>query len=157
MSHASEHFPLDETRILSCDWDEAGGSLEYDISYLHPDWRQLTQTYRIYSQTYEGQYIYYSEFRLYKYGEQAAASLRNYPKPLKAMLWQVIFAVKRKFFEEVRPAIVEHFIKQEHSVAQRHRLYAAHLSFPNYDIVCSEHDIVYFRLPDPVDESPTAG
>lgn len=29
---------LEEARIRYCQWDRTGGSLEYDISYLHPDW-----------------------------------------------------------------------------------------------------------------------
>lgn len=145
MRQRVQQVALDKTRILSCDWDEHGGSLVYDISHLHPEWSQLVQTYRIDSQTYGGHYIYTSEFRLYKRGEDVASDLAAYPKPLKAELWKIVYAVKDKFFEEVQPAIVTHFIKQPYSVGKRSRNYRKYLSFPNYDIVCSGSDITYFR------------
>ncbi|RZK44624.1 MAG: hypothetical protein EOO61_03180, partial [Hymenobacter sp.] len=100
---------LDPTRFHS-GWTADGWQLTYDLSYLHPAWGQLIQTYQVISQDYEGQYIYESSFALYKQGEQVASSFASYPKQLKAVLWQIIFAVKRRFFEQVDPDIVTHFI-----------------------------------------------
>jgi len=137
---------LDPAR-LHVGWTEDGWQLTYDLSYLHPDWGQLIQTYQVISQDYEGQYIYESSFALYKRGERVGSSFASYPKPLKAELWKVIFAVKRRFFEEIEPDIVTHFIKQEHSVEQRYQLYAKYLNLPEYELVRSNHDFTYFRLP----------
>ncbi|MFD2718356.1 hypothetical protein ACFST9_06495 [Hymenobacter monticola] len=136
---------LEQSRIQYCDWTEAGGELEYDISHLHPDWGVLIQTYRVASQNYDGQLIYESEFTLYKRGESVACIFADYPKAAKIELWKIIFAVKRKFFDEVEPAIVTHHIKQDHSVDQRYQLYAKYLDLPDYDIVPSHHDFTYFR------------
>jgi hypothetical protein len=66
-------------------------------------------------------------------------------------LWKIIFAVKRKFFEEVVPDIVVHFIKQPKSVAARFHLYATYLNLPNYIIDTTIQDIVYIAT-SPTDE-----
>lgn len=138
---------LDQARILFSGWTAEGWQLIYDISYLHPDWDQLIQTYRVDTQTHEGQLIYTSEFRLYLQGQAVASNFSAYPKPEKAKLWQVIFAVKRLFFEEEQPDIVEHFIKQDYSAEARCALYTKYLSLPNYQVVMSRFDFVYVRLP----------
>lgn len=49
---------LDNEKIISCDWSEDGGVLEYDISHLHPELGVLIQEYRISSMNYEGKRIY---------------------------------------------------------------------------------------------------
>jgi hypothetical protein len=140
------HQEVEEAHILDCNWSEAGGQLEYDLHYLHPDWGLLIQSYEVISQNYEGQLIYGSEFTLHKYQQAADSSFSRYPKPLKAYLWKIIFAVKRKFFEEVKPAVVTHFIKQTHSGIQRYHLYAKHLDLPNYDIeLVNPHTFIYLR------------
>lgn len=123
-----DQVALAPVRIIHCGWTADGWQLIYDISYLHADWDQLIQTYQVLSQTYEGLLIYESSFALYKQGERMASSFAGYSKLLKAELWKIIFAVKRKFFAEVEPDIVPHFIKQEYSVEQRYPLYAEHLA-----------------------------
>jgi hypothetical protein len=146
---------LEQTRILFSGWTAEGWQLIYDISYLHPEWDQLIQTYRVDTQNDKGQLIYTSEFRLYRQGQVGASDFSAYSKLEKAKLWQVIFAVKRLFFEEEQPDIVEHFIKQEYSVEQRCALYTKYLSLPNYRVVLSKFDFIYLRLPaaDGVNES----
>ena len=138
---------LDPTRITFSGWSAEGWQLIYDISYLHPDWDELIQTYRVETQNYEGQLIYTSEFRLYRQGQAVASDFSAYPKAIKAQLGQLIFAVKHLFFEQEQPAVVEHFIKQEYSAAARCVLYTKYLSLPNYRVVLSKFDFVYFRLP----------
>lgn len=153
-----DQVELDQVSIISCGWTDDGWKLVYDISYLHPDWDQLIQTYRVASQTYEGLLIYESSFTLFKQHEQAPCSLASYPKPLKEELWKVIFAVKRRFFAEVEPDIVDHFIKQDHSVEQRYRLYTKYLALPDYYIgiepsICT---FTYFKQPAGEDEGQFA-
>lgn len=137
---------MEEARVLACDWGVNGGQLEYDISYLHPDWDLLIQSYRIDTTDYEGRPIYTSEFLLFKQGEAEPSDFSAYPKERKVELWKVVFAVKRKFFEEIEPALVVHFIKQPISVAHRYRLYSTYLALPNYRIDRTAHDIIYTRL-----------
>ena len=64
---------------------------------------------------------------------------------------KIIFAVKRKFFEEVVPDIVVHFIKQPKSVADRFHLYATYLNLHNYIIYSTIQDIVHIAT-SPTDE-----
>jgi hypothetical protein len=144
-----DQVELAQTYLVSCGWTEDGWQLIYDISYLHSDWDQLIQTYKVASQTYEGRLIYESSFTLFKRQEHAPCSLASYPEPLKAELWKVIFAIKRKFFAEVEPEIVVHFIKQEHSVEQRYQLYTKYLALPNYkiEIEPSIRTFTYSRQP----------
>lgn len=146
-----DQVSLEDTRIDYCDWSITGDSLRYDISHLHPEWGFLLQTYRIDSQDFDGRYIYTSEFTLFKRGESLPSNFSSYARDLKAALWKTIFAVKRKFFEEVEPAIVVHFIKQPKSVADRFRLYTTYLNLPNYIIDTTTQDIVYIAAP-PTDE-----
>ena len=136
---------LAEERIKSCDWDVSGGSLVYDISYLHPDFADVTQSYTIESVDWEGRLVYGSEFLFFKKGEAFPSDFGQYPKALKAQLWQVVFAIKRLFFEEVKPDIVLHFIKQPHSVAGRLELYQKQLALPGYLITRNSQEIVYTR------------
>jgi hypothetical protein len=143
----AEEIALDEARITDCTFSATGGELRYDISHLHPDWGFLVQSYRIDSVDLTGRYIYTSEFVLFKQGEQVPISFASYPRALKAALWQVIFAVKRRFFEQVKPDIVVHFIKQPNSVAERLHLYQTYLNLPEYFIEATPFDIVYFHVP----------
>lgn len=146
-----EQVILEDARIDFCDWSVAGGSLRYDISHLHPDWGFLVQSYRIDTQDFDGHYIYTSEFILFRQGEAIPSNFSSYPREAKIALWKVIFAVKRKFFEEVMPDIVVHFIKQPKSVADRFQLYATYLNLPNYIIDTTVQDIVYVAT-SPTDE-----
>lgn len=143
----AEEIGLDEARITDCTFSAAGGELRYDISHLHPDWGFLVQSYRIDSMDFAGRYIYTSEFLLFKQGEQVPSNFSTYPRPLKVALWQLIFAVKRRFFEQVKPDVVVHFIKQPNSVAQRLRLYETYLNLPDYIIDATTFDIVYLYAP----------
>ncbi|MBF9239795.1 hypothetical protein I2I05_20545 [Hymenobacter sp. BT683] len=134
-----------EERILACDWDVSGGSLEYDISDLHPDFDVLIQSYTVESVDFEGRLVYGSEFLFFKKGRKIPSNLSRYPKAIKAALWQIVFSVKRKFFEEIKPDIVLHFIKQPHSVEERFKLYSKYLNLPNYTIEKSKHEIIYTK------------
>lgn len=136
---------LEEEYVVECDWSKDGGSLTYDISYLHKDWDVLIQTYTIDSQDLAGRFIYGSEFLLFAKGAKVPSSFGKYAKELKAKLWEVIFAVKRRFFVEFKPDIVLHFIKQSYSVKQRFELYCKWLNFPDYDIDRTKHDIIYTK------------
>lgn len=136
---------LEESRIIEHTNTEGEWTLTYDISHLHKDWDALTQVYTIESQNFEGKYIYESSFSLFLKGAIASSSFGGYAKALKAKLWAVIFAVKKKFFDEVKPDIVTHFIKQPHSIVQRFALYCKWFSLPDYDIDRTAHDIVYTR------------
>ena len=123
---------MDNDRILRCDWDENGGFLEYGLSYLHPDLGILSQEYRISTLTYEGQRVYQSSFSLFGDAADVPGDFAYLPKPVKAQLWGVIFAVKHKFFAECRPDIVEHFIDGAYSFELREARYRAHLQPPGY-------------------------
>ena len=136
---------LEKARIRYCQWDYAGGSLEYDISYLHPDWDLVIQTYEVRSVTHDGKLVYASDFALYRAGSVIPADFSAYPKLYKQRLWEVIFAVKRKFFEEVRPDAVEHFIKAPYLVEARLALYRAYLSLPDYTIEQTNTTFTYLR------------
>ncbi|MGI4865840.1 MAG: hypothetical protein ACRYFZ_18090 [Janthinobacterium lividum] len=153
-----DQVEVDPSYIVFCGWTADGWQLIYDISHLHPDWDQLIQTYQVISQTYEGHLIYESSFTLFRQQERPACSLASYPKVLKAELWETIFAVKRKFFTEVEPDIVAHFIKEEHAVEQRYQLYAKYLALPGYQmgIEPTIRTFTYTKLPAVEDESQFA-
>ena len=142
---------LEEGRIIACDWSASGGTLTYDISHLHDDWDTLIQTYTVESQTFDGKLVYGSEFLLFAKGASIPSSFQKYAKAVKAQLWQIIFAVKKRFFEEVRPDIVTHFIKQPYSIKQRFALYCKWLVLPDYEADRTNYDIIYTRKtsPDP--------
>ncbi len=140
---------LEEARIIECDWNTSGGTLTYDISHLHDDWDTLTQTYTVESQTLDGKLVYGSEFLLFAKGANVPSSFQRYPKAVKAKLWQLIFVVKKKFFEDVQPDIVTHFIKQPHSIKQRFVLYYKWLALPDYDVDRTNYDIIYTRKTSP--------
>ncbi|MFD2787226.1 hypothetical protein [Hymenobacter rubripertinctus] len=136
---------LDEARIRFCDWDESGGSLEYDISNLHPDWDVLIQAYEVRGVSYEEQLIYTSDFTLFRRGSAVPEDFCTYPAAYKPPLWQVIFAIKQRFLNEVQPAIVEHFIKAPYRVAQRLTLYQKHLDLRAYDVEQTSHTFTFIR------------
>lgn len=94
----------------------------------------------------QGRLVYGSEFLFFKRRQKIPSDLGKYSKDIKAALWQTVFAVKRKFFEEVQPDIVLHFIKQPHSVNRRFKLYSKHLFLPNYAIDKSKHEIIYTKI-----------
>ena len=102
---------LEADRIRFCDWSTAGGSLEYNISHLHPGWDVVIQAYEVRSVTHDGRLVYASDFTLYRAGSAVPADFSGYAKADKQQLWGVIFDIKRKFFAEVQPDVVEHFIK----------------------------------------------
>ncbi|AMR26957.1 hypothetical protein A0257_07440 [Hymenobacter psoromatis] len=136
---------LEEARIRSCDWDEAGGSLEYDISHLHPAWDVVIQAYEIRSVTHDGHLVYASDFTLYRRGSAVPADFSSYPKAAKQQLWAIIFAIKRKFFVEVRPAVVEHFIKAPYQAETRLALYQLHLDLRDYDVALTSTTFTFLR------------
>ena len=125
---------IENDRINWCDWTANGGALEYDVSYLHPELGVLLQEYQISSTTYEGKLIYQSDFYLFGVDNAIPGDFRHLPKEVKDHLWNVLFAIKRKFFEEIKPEIVEHFIGQEHSLPHRFTMYRDKLNLPDYEI-----------------------
>ena len=139
--------PISNERITACDWSDAGGFLEYDISYLHPALGVLLQEYRVISTTYDGKRIYGSEFSIFGTKSDLPGSFSWMPVDVKTSLWEIIFAIKRKFFEEVKPDIVEHFIDQSYSIKQRYELYSKCLRLPDYEIEKTKHTIVFRRTP----------
>ena len=75
------------------------------------------------------------------------------PKEIKQELWDVVFAIKRKFLDEHKPDIVEHFIDEAHSIEQRFDLYKKRLAPPDYDIEIekTKHTITYQKKKTPTD------
>ena len=136
---------LEASRIRFCDWSKAGGSLEYDISYLHPDWEVVIQTYEVRSVTHDGKLVYASDFTLYLAGSAVPADFSHYPKVDKQRLWSVIFDIKRRFFAEVQPDVVEHFIKAPYRVETRLALYKLHLDLQDYDVVQTKTTFTFLR------------
>ena len=142
---------LENDRILTNDWTESGGIIEYDISNLHPELGVLLQEYQINSTTYEGKRIFQSDFYLFGPSGAIPATFKHLPRGVKNRLWEVLFAVKRKFFEEIKPEIVEHFISQEYSIDERYRRYCQQLALPDYtiDIEKIKRTIVYQKKTTP--------
>ncbi|UOE32600.1 hypothetical protein MTP16_15850 [Hymenobacter monticola] len=136
---------LDEARVRFCDWNESGGSLEYDISHLHDDWDVVIQTYEVRGISYEEQLIYTSDFTLFRQGSAVPEDFARYPAAHKRQLWEIIFAIKQRFLDEVRPAIVEHFIKAPYGVTQRLALYRKHLDLREYDVEQTSHTFTFIR------------
>ena len=136
---------LEEGCIRFCDWNEHGGSLEYDISSIHPDWDVVIQTYEVSGVSFDGQLIYASNFSLYARGSNVPTYFSLYPSDKKRKLWEVIFAIKRKFFAEVKPDIVEHFIKAPYQVSTRLALYEQHLDLLDYTIEQTTHTFTLIR------------
>lgn len=144
---------IENDRIIVCDWSEAGGVFEYDLSYLHPDLGVLVQEYRINSMNYEGKRIYQSDFSLFAAESVEPGNFSYLPQGIKDGIWDIVFAVKRKFFDEYKPDIVEHFIDEAHSIKQRFELYKKRLAPPDYDIEIEKtrHTIMYQRKKTPTD------
>ena len=136
---------LDETRILLCNWGFAGGRMVYDIRYLHPQWDIVIQSYDVRSVTTEGTLIYTSDFQLFRHGEPAPSDFAAYPSNVKGRLWKVIFAIKQQFLDEVRPAVVEHFIKTPYDAGARLALYQQHLDLAAYDVVLTPPSFLFIR------------
>lgn len=136
---------LEESRIRVCDWDEAGGKLAYDISHIYPDWNLVIQAYEIRNVTHDGKLVYASDFTLYNLGSAVPADFSGYPKAAKQQLWAVIFAIKQKFFVEVQPDIVEHFIKAPYQVDARLTLYRLHLDLREYDVEQTKTTFTFLR------------
>ncbi len=91
---------LENDKINWCDWTADGGALEYDLSYLHPELGVLLQEYQINSTTYEGKLIYQSDFYLFGTDNAMPGDFRHLPRETKDQLWEVIFAIKRKFLKK---------------------------------------------------------
>jgi hypothetical protein len=125
---------IENDRINWCDWTNDGGALEYDLSYLHPELGILLQEYQVSSTTYEGKRIYQSDFYLFGVDSSVPGDFRHLLPQIKDELWEVIFAIKRRFFEEIKPEIVEHFIDQEYSIEKRYKTYCNRLNLPDYEI-----------------------
>lgn len=145
---------LKPENIITNDWTVDGGSLEYDISDLHPTLSVLLQEYQINSTTYEGKRIYQSDFYLFGPNEIIPGNFQYLPQSIKNHLWEVVFSIKRRFFEEIKPEIVEHFISQEHSLPQRYRRYCNQFSVMGYTIDIEEikRTIVYQKKTTPVND-----
>jgi hypothetical protein len=142
---------LESDRIVTSDWTDDGGILEYDISDLHPELGGLLQEYRINTTTYEGKRIYQSDFSLFGPDSVVPGSFGHLPEAVKGRLWEIIFAVKRKFFEEIKPEIVEHFISHEYSIEHRYQRYCQQLALPDYgvDVDKTKRTIVYQKKTTP--------
>ena len=125
---------IENDRVNWCDWTSDGGALEYDLSYLHPELGILLQEYQVSSTTYEEKRIYQSDFYLFGVDSSVPGDFRHLPPQIKNELWEVVFAIKRRFFEEVKPEIVEHFIDQEYSIEKRYKAYCNRLNLPDYEI-----------------------
>jgi hypothetical protein len=136
---------LEASRIRFCDWSKAGGSLEYDISHLHPDWDEVIQAYEVRSVTHDGKMVYASDFTLYLAGSAVPADFSGYSKADKQRLWAVIFDIKRRFFAEVQPDVVEHFIKAPYQVETRLALYRLHLDLQDYDVEQTNTTFTFLR------------
>ncbi len=67
--------------------------------------------------SYEEQLIYTSDFTPFRHGSAVPADFSEYSVAHKRGLWEIIFAIKQRFLEEVHPDIVEHFIKAPYQVA----------------------------------------
>jgi hypothetical protein len=139
-----ESSDLKEEYIVNADWHDPEVGFVYDISYLHEEWGLLTQTFTIFTMVDDGP-VYSSEFLLFRKGETLASNFSNYLREEKKELWKVIFAIKKRFFEEVQPAEVEHFIKQPHSVRKRLPIYQTYLNLPEYDIQTTRQTIKYIK------------
>lgn len=125
---------IEADRVIACDWDENGGVLEYDISYLHPDLGVLLQEYIVSSTTYEGKRILQSSFSLFASNSEEVGEFSYLSKEIKNRLWDLVFAIKLKFFRECNPDIVEHFIDGVYSIESRYELYRSKLKPIGYDI-----------------------
>ena len=136
---------LEESRIRFCDWSKAGGSLEHDISHLHPEWDVVIQAYEVRSVTHDGKLVYASDFTLYRAGSAVPADFSRYPKTDKQRLWAVIFDIKRRFFAEVQPDVVEHFIKAPYQVETRLALYQLYLDLPDYEVEQTNTTFTFLR------------
>lgn len=143
-----------EKLIQACHWrlvDDAI-QLEYNIHHIHAEWGVLIQSYSVLYLNHEGQAVYGSDFTLHRHQQAQDSDFSGYSKPLKAELWKIIFAIKRRFFEEFKPNVVLHFIDQAHSVDQRYLRYSKYLALPNYTIIREgKHVFVYVRTP-PMEE-----
>ena len=119
--------------------------MEYDISYLHSSWDVVIQVYEVRSVTHDGQLVYASDFTLYLASSAVPADFSGYPKADKQRLRAVIFDIKRKFFAEVQPDVVEHFIKAPYQVEIRLALYRLHLNLQDYDVEQTNTTFTFLR------------
>lgn len=125
---------IENERIITYEWDENGGALEYSLGYLHPDLDVVIQEYYVSSTTYEGKRIFQSSFSLFAPNSQEPGDFSYLPREIKKQLWDVVFAIKVKFFEEHHPDIVEHLVDGTYSLERRYELYRNKLTPTGYDV-----------------------
>lgn len=145
MTQPEESIDLKAEHIVIVDWYNPAIGFVYDISYLHEEWGVVTQTYTPYTTNNDGDPIYSSEFLLFRRGETIPSDFSNYAEELKIEIWKIVIAIKKKFFEEIQPVEVEHFIKQPYSVKQRFPIYYKYLSLPEYNILKRRQTITYIK------------
>ena len=140
-------------RVCDCNW--YNGYIEYDISHINPEWDYLVQLYEIRSMV-DGKNVHHSDFQLFIKGQEAPVSLAKYPRAQKKALWEVIFKVKRYYFDTYKPDVVQHTIKQDFSVSKRYDIYKNNLYFPEYEVKHDKWNIWYIRKDrdDDNDEGP---
>ncbi|AMR27966.1 hypothetical protein A0257_13280 [Hymenobacter psoromatis] len=109
----------------------------------------MVQDYWISSISNEGR-IFQSSFSLIGKDAAVESNFSYLPKEVKKQIWDVVFEIKRKFFEDYKPDIVEHFIDQAHSVEKRFELYKSRLPLPQYEIEKTKHTIVYQKRRTPI-------
>lgn len=139
---------MEDKYVIQNQCDINRGYIEYDISFIHPDFGVAIQEYSIETQTSDGQNIYNSNFTLFKKNEVIPTDLSNYPKHYKIMVWESIFQMKWHYFSKYKPAIVQHFIKHPHNIDKRFELYKKHLNVPGYEIYKDKYSIWYKKNED---------
>ena len=71
------------------------------------------------------------------YGKDATAASSFHEllgRQTKDEIWDEVFALKKAYFDLIRPDIVEHIIKRPLNFQRRYELYKEKLLLPDYDI-----------------------
>lgn len=145
MIQLEEANVLKDEYIEIVSWHDSDIGFVYNINYLHEEWGVITQTYTPYTTNDDGEPVYSSEFLLFRKGAIVPSDFSNYSKELKSEIWKIVTAIKKRFFAEIKPAEVEHFIKQPYSVEERFPIYYKYLNLPEYNILKRKQTITYIK------------
>ena len=121
-------------------------SVKHSISYINPKLDYVLQRYiQIGVNTSLNAPVIESSFSIFKKELEEPISIKDYPYEVKRKVSDIVFTLKKTYFETYQPEVVEHFIKQEHDFEKVKSIFERKLNLSNYNIESLNNLIVYIR------------
>jgi len=121
-------------------------SVKHSISYINPKLDYVLQRYiQIGVNTTLNVPVIESSFSIFNKELEEPISIKDYHYEVKRKVSDIVFTLKRTYFETYQPEIVEHFIKQEHDFEKVKSVFVRKLNLSNYKIESLSNLIVYIR------------